>query len=243
MPAEATRRRDLDLREIFEMAAHFETRPAEDLVAWAVDRFAGAITQACSFSLEAVALIDLHARVAPEPDIFYLDTGFLFPETLATRDRLAAHYAIDFREVRPALSVPEQEALFGKELYRRAPSQCCWLRKVEPMTRALAGYDAWITGIRRDQAPTRASTALVEWDEKFELVKINPLASWTWADVQAYVREHGLPSNPLHERGYPSIGCWPCTTPVEPGEDLRSGRWRGLAKIECGLHPANGGVS
>jgi phosphoadenosine phosphosulfate reductase len=242
MPAEAARR-DIDLREIFDMAAHFETRPAEELVAWALERFAGGVTQACSFSLEAVVLVDMHAQAADEPDVFYLDTGVLFPETHQTRDSLAAYYGIDFRAILPALTVPEQERIFGEELYRRAPSQCCWLRKVEPMTRALAGYDAWITGIRRDQAPTRANTAMVEWDETFGLVKINPLASWTWDDVRAYVRERGLPSNPLHDRGYPSIGCWPCTTRVLPGEDLRSGRWRGLAKLECGLHPANGGVS
>lgn len=242
MPAEAARR-DIDAQEIYDMAEHFESRPAEDLVAWALERFAGGITQACSFSVEAVVLVDMHAHAVHAPDIFYLNTGFLFPETLATRDRLAAHLGVDFREILPALSIQDQEAVFGRELYRRAPSQCCWLRKVEPMTRALAGYDAWITGIRRDQATTRTNTALVEWDEKFELVKINPLAAWTWDDVKAYVRERGLPSNPLHDLGYPSIGCMPCTTPVKPGEDLRSGRWRGLAKSECGLHPANGGVS
>jgi phosphoadenosine phosphosulfate reductase len=242
MPAEAARN-DIDARELIDLAEHFEARPPEEVVAWAVDRFAGALTQACSFGLEDVALVDLHARATPEPDVFYLDTGFLFAETLETRDRLAARYGVDFRRILPALTVAEQDALFGAELHRRAPNQCCWLRKVEPLTRALAGYDAWITGIRRDQAPTRAHTKVVEWDEKFELVKINPLASWTWADAQEYVRVRDVPSNPLHERGYPSIGCWPCTTAVKPGEDPRSGRWRGTGKIECGLHPASGGAS
>jgi phosphoadenosine phosphosulfate reductase len=139
--------------------------------------------------------------------------------------------------------VADQTRIFGAELYRREPSQCCWLRKVEPLQRALAGYSAWITGIRRDQAPTRAHTRVVEWDAVFGLVKVNPLAAWTWERVREHVESRGVPRNPLHDRGYPSIGCVPCTSRVAPGEDPRAGRWRGSAKVECGLHPSNGGLS
>jgi phosphoadenosine phosphosulfate reductase len=231
-----------DERDLSRLADHFESRPTEELLAWAVERFGDGLTQACSFGLEDVALVDLRVRVDPDPDIFWLNTGFLFPETLETRDRLAAHYRIAFREIRPTLDVAEQSKIFGEELFRRAPGQCCWLRKVEPLRRALAGREAWITGIRRDQAPTRANARVIEWDGLFGLVKINPLAACSWEDVDRYVRSRGVPKNPLHDRGYPSIGCAPCTSPVAPGEDPRSGRWRGIARIECGLHAANGGT-
>jgi phosphoadenosine phosphosulfate reductase len=237
------RARSIDEGEARELAEYFETRPLEELLAWTAETFGAGLTQACSFGLEDVALVDLHASHVARADIFYLNTGFLFPETLETRDRLEARYRLRFREILPALTVAEQGTVFGEELFRRAPSQCCWLRKVEPLQRALAGYGAWITGIRRDQAPTRKNTQVVEWDGRFELFKINPLAAWTWEQLREYVRTRQIPSNPLHERGYPSIGCTPCTSPVASGEDPRSGRWRGLAKVECGLHPANGGLA
>jgi phosphoadenosine phosphosulfate reductase len=132
--------------------------------------------------------------------------------------------------------------VFGDELYRTAPGQCCWLRKVEPLRRALAASEAWITGIRRDQAPTRANARVIEPDSVFGLVKINPLVACSWEDVDRYVESRDVPKNPLHAQGYPSVGCAPCTSPVAPGEDPRAGRWKGLAKIECGLHSANGGT-
>jgi phosphoadenosine phosphosulfate reductase len=233
----------LSQKKIRELARYFETRPAEELLDWAAEHFTTSLTQACSFGLEDVALVDLMVSHVPAPDIFYLNTGFLFPETLETRDRLSERYHVKFREILPKLTVAEQSRIFGEELYRRAPAQCCWLRKIEPLKRALSGYSAWITGIRRDQALTRANSQVVEWDDTFGLVKINPLASWTWEQVRELVEARDVPSNPLHKQGYPSIGCVPCTSRVAPGEDPRAGRWRGAAKIECGLHPTNGGVA
>ena len=232
----------LDERELGRLADHFETRPTEELLEWAVGRFGASLTQACSFGLEDVALVDLRVAADPDPDVFYLNTGFHFPETLETRDRLAERYGIEFREILPTLTIEEQAKVFGDELFRSAPAQCCWLRKVEPLRRALAGREAWITGIRRDQAPTRANARVIEWDRGFGLVKINPLVACSWEDVSRFVDSRGIPKNPLHDQGYPSIGCTPCTNPVAPGEDPRSGRWKGVAKIECGLHSANGGT-
>ena len=236
-------REQLDEAQIQELGDYFEGRPVAELLAWAAERFDPALTLACSFGLEDVVLLDLLVSHTPARDVFYLDTGFLFGETLRTRDRLAERYGIPFRPILPALTVEAQARLFGEKLHDRAPAQCCWLRKVEPLTRALDGYEAWITGIRRDQAPTRARARVLEWDEQFGLVKINPLVAWTMEDVRRHVELRGVPYNPMHDLGYPSIGCEPCTSPVAPGEDPRAGRWRGSAKTECGLHPTSGGTS
>ena len=220
---------------IAEAAEKYENAPVEELLAFAVDTFPS-ITLACSFGAEDVALVHMIHNVRPGTDIFYLDTDFHFKETYETRDALEAKYGISFIQVKPKLTPREQAAQYGEELWKKDPNQCCNLRKVTPLIDVLAKYDAWITGIRRDQAPTRANAKKVEYDAKFGLVKFNPLANWTWEDVWNYIRKHNIPYNPLHDRNYPSIGCEHCTRPVAPGEDPRAGRWSGTDKIECGLH-------
>ncbi|MDU5950056.1 MAG: phosphoadenylyl-sulfate reductase, partial [Paenibacillus macerans] len=205
------------------------------VIAWAVEAFPN-ITFACSFGAEDVVIVDMLQKISPSTDIFYLDTDFHFKETYETRDAIAAQYNLEFVRVSPKLTPGEQAEKYGDELWKSDPNACCNLRKVEPLTRVLGGYEAWITGIRRDQAPTRANAKKVEYDAKFGLVKFNPLAAWTSDDVWNYIRENKLIYNPLHDRNYPSIGCEHCTRPVMPGEDPRAGRWSGTEKTECGLH-------
>jgi phosphoadenosine phosphosulfate reductase len=180
-------------------------------------------------------------RINPSLPLFYLDTGFLFPDTYATRDRIIEQYRLQPGQViqMKSLLTPEQQARqYGDSLWVSDPDRCCQLRKVEPLTRVLKGFDAWVTGIRRDQSPTRANAKMIEWDAKFGLVKVNPLARWTWADVWTYIKVYEVPYNPLHDQNYPSIGCTHCTAPVMPGEDPRAGRWKNFTKTECGLHKA-----
>ncbi|CAH8773179.1 phosphoadenylyl-sulfate reductase [Paenibacillus dendritiformis] len=218
-----------------EKAEQFEHTAPEELIAWAVETFPK-LTFACSFGAEDVVLVDMLQRISPSTDIFYLDTDFHFRETYETRDRLSERYNLEFVRVAPALSPEEQAELHGEALWEREPNLCCNIRKVEPLTGILGQYDAWITGIRRDQAPTRAHTKKVEYDTKFGLMKFNPLAAWTSEDVWNYIRSHDVVYNPLHDLNYPSIGCSYCTRQVRPGEDPRAGRWSGTGKVECGLH-------
>lgn len=220
---------------IREKAEAFEDATPETVIRWAVDAFPN-ITFACSFGAEDVVLVDMLQKISPRTDIFYLDTDFHFQETYDTRDRIAEKYGLDFVQVKPLLTPEEQAVQHGGELWKKDPNACCNIRKVEPLTRILGKYEAWITGIRRDQAPTRANAKKVEYDTKFGLVKFNPIAAWTSDDVWAYIREHDLIYNPLHDRHFPSIGCEYCTRPVMPGEDPRAGRWAGSEKTECGLH-------
>jgi phosphoadenylyl-sulfate reductase (thioredoxin) len=194
------------------------------------------VTFAASLGLEDVVVIDLIARGGLRVDIFTLDTGLLFPETCELKRRLEARYGVAIRSVQPEFTVAQQAAREGDELWLREPDRCCELRKVQPLRSTLAGFEAWITAIRRDQTPERASAPVVGWDARFGLAKVNPLARWSFGEVKAYVAAHDVPCNPLHDRNYPSIGCVPCTSPVRPGEDPRSGRWRGKEKTECGLH-------
>jgi phosphoadenosine phosphosulfate reductase len=222
-------------RLIAEAAERFENESPEALLKWAAETFPS-ITLACSFGAEDVVLVDMLQKVSPNTDIFYLDTDFHFKETYETRDRLSERYNISFVQVKPKLTPEEQAAQFGDELWKIDANKCCNIRKVEPLVDILGKYDAWITGIRRDQAPTRANAKKVEYDVKFGLVKFNPLASWTSEDVWNYIRANNVPYNPLHDQNYPSIGCEHCTRPVAPGEDPRSGRWAGTEKTECGLH-------
>jgi phosphoadenylyl-sulfate reductase (thioredoxin) len=212
------------------------TEKAEDVLAWAATRFAPRLTFATGFGVEGCVIIDLVGRHQLPIDLFTLDTGLLFPQTYGLWKRLEERYGITIRAVRPELDLAQQTALHGNALWEREPDQCCAIRKVAPLRAALSGFDAWITAIRRDQTPDRATAQVVENDTKFGLVKVNPLVTWTSADVWAHVRHHDVPFNTLHEQGYPSIGCWPCTSPVAAGEDPRAGRWRGRAKTECGLH-------
>ncbi|MCR8636273.1 MULTISPECIES: phosphoadenylyl-sulfate reductase [Paenibacillus] len=220
---------------IQEAAETFENQSPESLIAWAVEKFPN-LTLACSFGAEDVVLVDMIQKISPKSDIFYLDTNVHFQETLDTRDRLEQHYGLEFVQVLPKLTLDEQASQFGEELWKSNANQCCNIRKVDPLTDILKNYDAWITGIRRDQAPTRANAKKVEYDVKFGLVKFNPLASWTSEDVWNYIRNNNVIYNPLHDNHYPSIGCSHCTRQVMPGEDPRAGRWAGNEKTECGLH-------
>jgi phosphoadenosine phosphosulfate reductase len=219
--------------------ASFETKQPQEVVADAIERYREKIVLACSFGAEDVVLVDMVHRVDPSLPLFYLDTEFLFPETYATRDRVIERYSLkpaQVIQVKSLLTPQKQAEDYGDALWTREPDRCCQLRKVEPLTRILQGYEAWMTGIRRDQAPSRANAGLIEWDEKFKLVKVNPLARWTWADVWTYVQVYEVPYNPLHDQNYPSLGCTHCTAPVAPGDDPRAGRWKNFTKTECGLH-------
>ncbi len=222
--------------ELSAAAARLEGRPPEEALAWAGERFAPRVTLATAFGAEGCVLIDMIGRGRLPIDLFTLDTGLLFPETYTLWRRLEERYGLTVRAVRPALSVEEQERAHGGRLWDREPDRCCALRKVAPLREALSGFSAWVSAIRRDQTPERARARVVEWDRAFGLVKVNPLAGWTAAEVWAYLRRHDVPTNPLHARGFPSVGCVPCTTAVGPGEPARAGRWRGRGKRECGLH-------
>jgi phosphoadenosine phosphosulfate reductase len=213
-----------------------ESWPAEEILAWAAEQFAPRVTLATGFGVEGCVIIDLIARNDLPIDLFTLDTGLLFPETYALWKTLERRYGVTIRGVRPEQTVEEQARTFGATLWERQPELCCARRKVTPLTETLAQFDAWVTAIRRDQTTTRAGARAIEWDDQFDLVKINPLIRWTKEDVWSYVQRQDVPYNPLHDRGYPSIGCAPCTSPVADGEDERAGRWRGIDKTECGLH-------
>lgn len=216
-------------------AEEFENQSPEAILKLAVDTF-GSLTLACSFGAEDVVLVDMLQKINPNVDIFYLDTNVHFDETYETKERLEKHYGTKFIQVLPKLTLDEQADKFGDELWKSDANQCCNIRKVDPLTDILRNYDAWITGIRRDQAPTRANAKKVEYDVKFGLIKFNPLASWTSEDVWQYIRDNDVIYNPLHDRNYPSIGCTHCTRQVAEGEDPRAGRWASIEKTECGLH-------
>ena len=211
-----------------------ETASAEDILRWAIDTFGDGFTIASS--MEDGLMSHLASSVAPGVSVVFLDTGYHFAETLGTRDAIAATYDVKVRTVLPLLTVTQQDKEHGAELWRTDPGACCAMRKVEPLARALEPYTAWASGLRRDEAVTRRDTRVVEWDAKRSMVKVNPIATWTQEQVDAYVAEHGVLLNPLAYDGYPSIGCAPCTSRVAPGEDPRSGRWAGTGKVECGLH-------
>jgi phosphoadenosine phosphosulfate reductase len=208
----------------------------ERILAWAFDTFGEAVAISSAFGVEGMALIDMASRVRQTFRLFTLDTEFLFPETYNLMDQVEQRYGVTIERVYPLNSPEEQERVHGPRLWERDPDQCCNLRKVEPLRRKLGELQAWITSIRRDQTAARASAGKVEWDNKFELVKINPIADWNSKQVWHYIREHDVPYNVLHERNYPSIGCTHCTRAVRPGEDSRAGRWAGSSKTECGLH-------
>lgn len=220
------------------VAQHLSNANLTQILEWAIRKFGEKLTLACSFGAEDIVLVDALQRIpgGKKVDIFYLDTDLHFPETYETRDRLEERYGIRFKRVTPALTLDEQQASYGPALWRQDPNRCCYLRKVQPLEKTLSEYDAWMTGIRREQSPTRRKAQIVEVDQRFRLTKVNPLVHWTSEDVWAYIRERDVPYNPLHDERYPSIGCAPCTRPVHEGEDLRSGRWSGFQKTECGLH-------
>ncbi|MBI5559778.1 MAG: phosphoadenylyl-sulfate reductase [Deltaproteobacteria bacterium] len=222
--------------ELEKISKSLEGKDPKEAIKWALDNFQPDVSLACSFGAEDVALVDMLVKVNPKARIFYLDTGLLFKETYELIDRVAEKYGIKPEKYSSAISVKDMEREYGPKLWEANPDRCCGIRKVVPLEDALKGLKAWITGIRRDQAPTRANAPVVGWDAKFNLVKINPLVTWTWEDVWGYIRKNGVPYNVLHDKDYPSIGCEPCTKAVKPGEDPRAGRWAGKGKTECGLH-------
>jgi phosphoadenosine phosphosulfate reductase len=227
----------LTREELAGASERLEGAGAEAVLLWAKEQFAPDISLACSFGgPSGMVLVDLAARVDLGAEIFYLDTNLLFPETYAVRDAVAERYGLNPVGYQSQLTLEEQAREHGEALWLSDPDRCCYLRKVEPNERALAGKRAWISGIRRDQSSTRRSVPIVEWDDGFGLVKLNPLATWSEADIWAYIRDNDLTYNSLHDDGYPSIGCIPCTRRVAPGEDPRAGRWAGFEKTECGIH-------
>ena len=226
---------ETDLKELAELgAADLEGANALDLLRWTDENFGGNYVVASN--MQDAVLVDLAAKVRHGVDVLFLDTRYHFVETIGTRDAVEAVYDINVVNVRPENSVEKQDELFGKDLFAREPNECCRMRKVEPLSKALRGYSAWVTGIRRVEARTRANAPLISWDNAFNLVKINPIAAWTDDEIQAYIDANDVLVNPLVFEGYPSIGCAPCTSKPAEGADPRSGRWAGTSKTECGLH-------
>jgi len=222
--------------KIGEIQVAAESWKPERVLEWAFESFGETVAISSAFGAEGMALIDIASRVRKNFRLFTLDTEFLFAETYNLMDRVEQRYGLTIERVYPLTSPEEQERLHGPALWQRNPDQCCNLRKVEPLRRKLGELRAWITSIRRDQTTSRAGASKIEWDEKFGLVKINPIADWSSEQVWQYIRRHDVPYNVLHERSYPSIGCTHCTRAVRPGEDPRAGRWSGSSKTECGLH-------
>jgi phosphoadenosine phosphosulfate reductase len=224
-----------ELRELAEKAgSQLEGASALEILGWAQEQFGDTW---CVASSMADALIPhLAAQVRPGVDVLFLDTGYHFAETIGTRDAVAATMPVNVLTLTPKRTVAEQDASFGARLYERNPDQCCALRKVLPLREGLSKYVAWASGLRRDESPTRANTKVVEWDAKRNMVKLNPIASWTQEQADQYIADNGILVNPLLFDGYPSVGCAPCTRRVSAGEDPRSGRWAGLGKSECGIH-------
>jgi phosphoadenosine phosphosulfate reductase len=222
--------------EIAILADNFERSYPHEIIAWAALRFGEGLAMATGFGPEGIVIMHILNQVAPQTTIFYLDTELFFPETYALRDKLEAHFGVKFQRIATSLSLDQQEAQHGPALWAREPNLCCRLRKVEPLRAYLKTKQAWITAIRRSQTSHRAAAQAIEWDAANGLVKVNPLVNWSQEQVWTYLQMFELPYNELHHRGYPSIGCTPCTRPVAEGADPRSGRWVGHAKVECGIH-------
>ncbi len=224
-----------ELKTLAERAGHdLEGASAVEILTWADEQFGPGWAVASSMADAVVP--SLAARVRPGVDILFLDTGYHFAETIGTRDAVGATLPVNIRTITPRQSVAQQDVSFGARLYERNPDQCCALRKVMPLRAALKDYVAWASGLRRDEAETRKDVKVVEWDAGRSMVKLNPIAAWTQDDVDRYIAENGVLVNPLLSDGYGSIGCWPCTRRLKPGEDARAGRWSGTNKVECGLH-------
>lgn len=223
-----------DLGELAAVSRELEHAPASRVVEWAWDRFGDGLVLAASF--QDCVLVDVATKVAPDVEVVFLDTGYHFAETIGTRDAVAATLPVNLISITPVQSVAEQDATYGKDLYARDPDLCCALRKVQPLNDVLSKYDAWATGLRRAETHNRVIAPVIGWDDKKGKVKVSPLARWSDDQVDRYIAENGVLVNPLQYDGYPSIGCWPCTRRVAPGDDPRSGRWAGLNKTECGIH-------
>jgi len=224
--------------EIAAASARLAAASPQDVLRWAADRFHPRLLMATAFGAEGCCIIHMLAEINPAVRVINIDTGYQFPESLELRERIKDRYGIEVEYVRPEMSVAEYEKEHGGPLYNLFPDQCCLDRKIRPLQEAMARLDplAWISAIRKDQTADRGQADVVQWDAKFDVVKVNPLLNWTKKDVWAFIVKHDVPYNPLHDRNYPSIGCWPCTRAVQPGEDDRAGRWAGKVKKECGLH-------
>jgi phosphoadenosine phosphosulfate reductase len=239
----ATELRKIDREQLERLKLESEDWSAERVLSWAFENFAERVAISTALGSGGMVVIDLASRVRKNFRVFTLDTEFLFPETYHLIRQVEQRYSITIEKVRSGLSPDEQSKVHGDELWLSNPDQCCNLRKVEPLRRKLSELQGWITSIRRDQTAERASAGKIEWDPKFGLIKINPLADWTSDRIWQHIRENGTPYNSLHDFNYPSIGCLQCTRAVQPGEDERAGRWSGFGKTECGLHiiePASG---
>lgn len=224
-----------ELKDIAERGAReLDGASPLELLQWTEDTFGNDFIVASN--MQDGVLVHLAAQVHPGVDVLFLDTGYHFAETIGTRDAVEAVYGVNVVNARAEKTVAEQDSIEGKDLFVREPNRCCAMRKVAPLKKELANYSAWVTGIRRVEAPTRANAPLISFDDAFGLVKINPIAPWSDEQMQAYIDEHSILVNPLVDEGYPSIGCAPCTVKPAPGADPRSGRWAGKAKTECGLH-------
>ncbi len=224
------------LAELAEHSQRLESATPQEILSWAIERFAPRFSMATAFGPEGMTIIHMLSEIAPETPIFNLETGYQFQETLDLRERVKERYGIEVEYKYPELSVADYEAKHGGPLYKTAPNQCCGDRKLSVLRRAAKGLHAWASAIRRDQTPDRAKAPIVGWDKKFQLVKVSPLANWTKKDVWNLISAHEIPYNSLHDKGYPSVGCWPCTREAGLGEDERAGRWSGFQKTECGLH-------
>ena len=222
-----------------EQSERLETATPQEIIRWAVEEYAPKLTMATAFGPEGMVIIHMLAGIDRTVPVFNLDTGYQFQETLDLKKRVLEKYGIDIELRTPDTTVEEYERLHGGPLYKTNPDQCCMDRKIKTLERSAVGMYAWMSGIRRDQSPDRARAPIVGWDKKFNLVKVSPLANWTKKDVWKIISEQDVPYNPLHDQGYTSIGCWPCTRAVTFGEDERAGRWSGFAKKECGLHTSD----
>lgn len=217
--------------------ADSETKGAAEVLEWAYGLYKEQLVYACSFGIEGIVLIELISRIKPNANIVFLDTNYHFAETYETIEKVRKRYPqLQIHMQQPALTIEQQTAEYGKDLWQTNPNQCCHLRKILPLEEAIAPSVAWISGLRREQSETRKATEYLNLDQRFKKVKVCPLIHWTWKDVWRFVHKHGLDYNILHDRGYPSIGCETCTKPAFTEEDLRSGRWTGSGKTECGLH-------
>ncbi len=239
----ADTRPPLPTQEVFdqlrEHSQKLEKSSPREIIAWAVENYFPKLTMATAFGPEGCVIIHYLAGIEPRTPVFNLETGYQFPETLALRERIRERYGIEVEYKSASTTVAEYEAQNGGPVYKTNPDKCCFDRKITVLRQAAVGMRAWMSGIRRDQSPDRAGAPIVGWDKKFGLVKISPLANWTKKDVWKLITEENIPYNPLHDQGYTSIGCWPCTRAVMFGEDERAGRWSGTAKVECGLHTAD----
>lgn len=214
-----------------------EHKGSLEVLSWAYDHYGKNIVYSCSFGVEGIVLIDLISKVKSDATIIFLDTDLHFKETYELIEKVKQRYpSLNIKLIKPELTLHKQEEKFGDKLWERRPNQCCYYRKILPLEKELSKYDAWISGLRREQSETRKHVEFLNKDERFKSIKVCPLIHWTWDDVWAYVKKYDLPYNPLHDQGYPSIGCFPCTSKVSDPSDHRSGRWQGQNKTECGLH-------